>query len=100
MIARAEMGGDNELVLEPLLALQEIIQVHVAELVDLLAAMVGPNETHLGDEDFRLENWRIVIQSGGAGVARVRQKRGADLAGNLRAPQPQIADLVAGQPLE
>ena len=41
MIARAEVRADDQLVLETVRALDEVIQVHVSELVDLLAAVIG-----------------------------------------------------------
>src|SRR5262249_39339911 len=41
MIACAEVRADDQLVLEPVRTLDEIVEVHVAELVDLLAAVVG-----------------------------------------------------------
>ena len=47
MVARAEVAGDDQLVLEPVAALHQVVEVHVAELVDLLLAMVGRDERQL-----------------------------------------------------
>jgi len=44
MIARAEVRADDHLILEAIGPLHEIVQVHVPELVNLLAAMIGPDE--------------------------------------------------------
>jgi hypothetical protein len=40
VIARADVGGDDDLVLEAFLSFDEVVKVHVAELVDFLFAMV------------------------------------------------------------
>ena len=79
-------------------ALDEVVQVHVAELVDLLPAVVGRDEAHLRDQDLRLEDGRVGVEAGRAGVAGVgRAAACALLARHLDAGQPQVADLVAGQ---
>ncbi len=39
VVARAEVRGDDELVLESLAALDDVVEVHMAELVDPLFAM-------------------------------------------------------------
>src|SRR5207302_2172980 len=49
MIARAEMTAHDQFVLEAVGPFDEVVQVHVTELVDLLTAMVRTNETHLRD---------------------------------------------------
>src|SRR5437870_5295694 len=100
MIAGAEMGKDEQLVFESVRALDEIIQVHMAELVYLLAAVVRANKAHLGDQDLRLESGREVVQARGARIACIGEQRRADLAGHLRSREAQIANLVAGQALE
>ena len=41
VVPRAEMGSDHQLVAELPAALQQIVEVHVAELVDLVLAMRG-----------------------------------------------------------
>src|SRR5439155_16044672 len=64
MVARAEMAGDNQFVLEPVGPLDEIIQVHVAELVNLLPAVSRPEEAQLRDQDLRLVRGREVVQPG------------------------------------
>src|SRR2546428_3585358 len=60
MIARAEVGENNQLVAETFRSLHDVVQVHVAELVDLLAAVIGPNEADLGDQDLRLVHRRVI----------------------------------------
>src|SRR5438874_470877 len=44
VITGAEVRADNQLVLEPVRTLDEVVQVHVTELVDLLPPMVRPDE--------------------------------------------------------
>ena len=56
-LLEAAATGDPQAAGE-ILPLDEIVQVHVAELVDFLAAMVGADEAHLGDENFRLVHGR------------------------------------------
>src|SRR5262245_19967486 len=92
------MRADDELILEAVGALQKIIQVHVAELVNLLPEMIGPDEAQLGDEDLSLEDGRAAIQSRGAGVAGVSNERCPHFTRHRRSCQPQISDLLAGQP--
>src|SRR5258708_2804316 len=47
MVARTEVAAHDQLVAELVGPLQEVVQVHVAELVDLFAAVVGADEAHL-----------------------------------------------------
>src|SRR5438128_8197204 len=75
MIARAEVRKDDQLVAEALGALNYIIQMHMAELVDLFTAVVRANETHFGNQDLRVIQRRITVQAGRTGIARVGQKR-------------------------
>ena len=46
-------------------AFDEIIQMHVPELVDLVAAVARADEAHLGDQDLRIEERRVVIEARG-----------------------------------
>ena len=45
MVARAEMAGDHQLVLESVLAIDPIIKVHVPMLVNLLLAVLPERRT-------------------------------------------------------
>ena len=60
-----EVRKNNSLVLEAISAVDNIVEVHVAELLDLVAAMIGAKETHLGDQNFRLVNCRIAVETFG-----------------------------------
>ena len=73
--------------------------MHVAELVNLLAPMVGPDKTHLGYQDFGLIHRRMRVEAGRAGVADVGEERRAHFMRHRRAGQPQVADFLAGQPV-
>src|SRR5438552_650907 len=80
MVARAQVAADQQLVVKTIGPLQEIVQVHVTELVDLLAAVVGTDETEFRDQDLRLEDRRIGVQARRARVAGVAQQRCSHLA--------------------
>src|SRR5207247_11195791 len=95
MVARAEVRADNQLVLEAVGPLDEVVEVHVAELVDLLAAVVGPDEAHFGDEDLGLVDRRVVVEAGRAGIAGVGDERHAHLPRYGHPGQPQTANAVA-----
>jgi hypothetical protein len=49
MIPRTEMGGDNQLVVKSLAAVDQVIQVHVAELVNVLLAVVRGHKGQFAD---------------------------------------------------
>src|SRR2546430_644025 len=78
MVTRAEMATDDQLVLEAVRPLKEIVEVHVAELVDFLAAMVWADEAQLGNEHLGVEHGWKVVEAGGAGVAGVGEQRRAN----------------------
>src|SRR6185369_7721106 len=52
VVAGAEVGGDDEFVLEAIASLDKIVEVHVAMLVNFVLAVVGGDEGHFGDQDF------------------------------------------------
>ena len=79
MIARAEMAADDHLVMEAGGALDEIVEMHVAELVNFLPAMIGPNETQLHNQHLGFEDGWIAIETGRVGVTGVSHERGAHL---------------------
>src|SRR5579883_1152437 len=91
------MRTDNYLVMETIGPLDVVIQVHVAEFVDLLAPVVGANEAQLGDEDLGLINRWISVHTSRIGIAGIGNQRGPDLACYRHARQTEIADLVSRQ---
>src|SRR5436190_1518358 len=91
------MRANNQLVLEPIGSLQKIVQMHVPELVYLLAPMVRTNEAHLGNENLCIINGRILVEPAWTRVPRVGQDGSAHLARNLHAGQAQVADFLARQ---
>ena len=50
MVARAQMRSDNEFILELIATIDKIVQVHVAEFVDLFFAVLGRNKRHFTDQ--------------------------------------------------
>ncbi len=50
VVAHAEVSGDDQFILECVLARDKVIQVHVAMLVDLLASVLGSHKGHLGNQ--------------------------------------------------
>src|SRR5580704_14569002 len=63
VIARSQVSADDQLILKTIGSLQEVVQVHVAELVDLLPPMIGPDKAQLGDEDLGLVDRGIGVQT-------------------------------------
>ena len=51
--------ADNQFVLKAVGSFNEVVQVHVAELVNLLPAVIRPDKTHLRYQDFGLINRRM-----------------------------------------
>ena len=82
-IARTEVGEDDEFVFELVGALQDVVQMSVAELVNLLLAMLRAVKGHLRDENLCFVNGGVVIQADGSGVAEITDQRNADFAGNF-----------------
>src|SRR5262245_66016188 len=68
VVPGAEVRRDDQFVLEPRGAFHEVVQVHVAELVNLVAAVARPDEAQLRDEDLRVEAGRAVVESRGRRV--------------------------------
>ena len=97
MEPRAEVRGDDQLVLEPIGARQEIIEMCVAELVDLVRQLGLADEGHLHDEHLGAVDVGEGVQSLRGGVAEIRDLRDADLGRDLDARQPQVADLLDRQ---
>ena len=63
--ARAEMAQNDQFVLEFLRSFNDVVEMRVAEFVDLLFAMLGTEERQLGDQDLRLVHGRVSIQTVG-----------------------------------
>src|SRR6516162_5042836 len=99
MVAGAEVRKNDQFVLKPVGPFDHVVQVHVAELVDLFPPVAWPDEADFGNEDFRLVDRRVSVQTGRAGIARVGQERGSHLASYRRAAQAQVANLLARQAL-
>ena len=99
MVAGAKMSADDQLVLETVSPFDEIIQVHVAELVNLLPAVIGPDKAQLGNQHLGLEDRRIVVQASGAGIAGISHQRRPYLTRHRHPRKAQVTDLVAGQPV-
>src|SRR5690606_36414719 len=56
LIPGAEVSQDDQLVAELLRPFSDVVQVRVTELVNLLLAVLGPEERHLGNQDLRIED--------------------------------------------
>jgi hypothetical protein len=52
VVADAEVTADDLFVLKQVLAVDEVIQVHVSIFVDFVFAVVGGQEGHFRDQDF------------------------------------------------
>ncbi len=95
VVPRAEVAGDDPLVMKPIAPLDEVVQVHVAVLVNLFLAVAGRDERHLRNQHLRLVHDRRVIESGRRAVAQVRYQRSPFFPRHLDAREPQVANLVA-----
>jgi hypothetical protein len=63
MRASTQMGQNDQFVLKLLCAFQNVVEMHVAELVDLFLAVLRSEKSHLRDQHFSLVNIRMGIQS-------------------------------------
>ena len=95
MVARAEMAGDDELVLESVLPIDPVVEVHVAMLVDFFLTVLRCNERKLGNENLRLEHLRASIKTLRRTVTQVGDERRAYLSGDFGARLAEVADLLA-----
>ena len=83
MVARAEVGGNHQLIFEALAALDQVVEVHVAEFVDVLFAVVGRDKRQLANENFGFVHYRVVVEAGRGAVAEVRDPRAAEFFGHV-----------------
>src|SRR5690606_21216366 len=89
----AEVSQDDQLVAELLRPFNDVVQMRVTELVDLLLAVLGPEERHLGNQDLRVEDGGETVETCGGRIPAVAHERNPLLAADLDAAQPQVADL-------
>ncbi len=87
------------MVLEPGLAIQQVVEMHVAELVNPLFAVAGRDKRHFEDQDIRLVHRGAGVEALGRTVAEIGQAGNPQFAGDLGAGQPQVADLLARKTL-
>ena len=76
-------------------ALDHVVEVHVAELVDLLLAVAGGHERHLQDQHLGLVHRRAVVEPFRRTVAEVGQPRDADLVRSLPSPARRRSRIAA-----
>src|SRR5262245_56590165 len=98
MVARAEMSANNEFVLKAIGTLQEVVQMHVAELVNLLASVLRSDKAKLRKQDLVLKGCRTVIKTRWAGVACVGNERRSHFLCHRCSGQAEFSDLIARQP--
>ena len=67
----------------------KIVQMDVAELVNLILAMRGGDERQLGNQNLGFVHRRAAIQPGRGGVAQIGQQRHAHFVGHVRAAHAQ-----------
>ena len=78
-------------------AFHEIIQVHVAMLMDFLLAVAGRDKRHLGDEDFGLVHVWVVIETAWRAISQIREQGDSYLVRDIDARQSQIPNLIPGE---
>lgn len=98
--AGAEVGEDDQFVLEAVGSIEEVVEVHVAELVNFFAAMFGPEEGHFGDEDFAGVDVGVSIEAWGSGIAGEADEGGEGFGSDFGALESQVADLVSAESAE
>ncbi len=90
------MTADDSFVLKKILAVDEIVQVHVTIFVDEVFAVIGGKECHLGDENFGTKHIGVTIESGRGGISGVSDKRDSSFRSDFNTREPSITDLVTG----
>ncbi len=95
--AGGEVGRDDQLVVEPVLARHDVVQMNMAEFVDLVAQMPLLDECHFHDQRFGLVKNRILVQPQAVRVAQIRDFRGFDLVCDVGARVFQVLDLLSRQ---
>ena len=93
VVARAEVGQNDQLVLEAIGPLDDVVQVRVAEFVDFFLAVFGAEEGHLGDQDLRLVDGGYASSPAGA-FAHKADQRHPHFVAHLLAGEANIADLA------
>ena len=102
MEPRREVRGDHPVVLESVGAVEDVVEVGVAVLVDLLGALLGGDEGHLQDQDLGLVDLGVDVEAKRGGVAGEGDLGDADLGRHLDARLAEVADrqVVADEVLE
>lgn len=95
--AGAEVSKDNQLIFEAVGTVEEVIEVHVAELMNFFAAVFGPEEGHFGDQQAGVVDIGVCIESLWGGVAGEADERAEEFRGNVDALEFEIANLVTGE---
>lgn len=95
--AGTEVCKDDEFVLESLFAVEEIVEVHVAEFVDFFTAMGGSEERHFRDQDVAGVDIGMGIESVGGGIAGEADERCEEFGGDFDSLHADVADLVTGE---
>ncbi len=94
MQASAEVRGDDHLVLEQVGAVQQVIEMSVAKLVNQGRALVGGDEGQLHDQDLGPVGFGKGVEARRGCVTQVGDLGQTDLGRDFDSREPQVADLV------
>ena len=94
------MARDDQLILESILPFTEVIDMHVAMLMDFLFPMFWGNKGHFRNECFRLKEDRVVVEAFWRGVPSVGNHWDADFRSDFFTGKFQCFDLGAIKVLE
>ena len=97
VVARAEVGQDNQLVPEAIRPLDDVVQVGVAEFVDFFLPVFRPEEGHFRDQDLGFVERRIRVQAGRGTVSHVTDQRHPHLVADLERVCDYLVVLVASR---
>jgi hypothetical protein len=95
MVSRTEMSRDHEFVLKTVTSLYDVIQVHVAEFVNLVTTMIGRDESQLANQHLRFVHHGVIVQPAWRAIADVRQYWPTNFGANIRSREPQVSNLIA-----
>lgn len=93
------MHGDYDFIMKLVGSFDDVIQMHVTELVDLFSTMLRPEKGEFCNQDLSFKDRRVVVESRRRGVARVTDERCSYFVSDVLARHSQVANFVAAERL-
>ena len=94
VVTRAEVGEQDQFVFEAVRSFENVVQMRVAELMNLLLTVLRAEERHFSNENLGSVHIGMRIQSRGRGVSQISDDRHANFVRHIFARQSQVANFL------